>query len=54
MIVVCGVVLSVILWIKDGMETEIVENQIAEVHMGMVQSRSPWSQRMERSIMRFQ
>lgn len=28
MIVVCGVVLSVILWIKDGMETEIVENQI--------------------------
>ncbi|MDE7184318.1 MAG: type II secretion system F family protein [Lachnospiraceae bacterium] len=28
MIVVCGVVLSVILWIKDGMETKIVENQI--------------------------
>lgn len=29
MIVVCGVVLSVILWIKDGMETKIVENQIS-------------------------
>ena len=29
MIVVCGVVLSVVLWIKDGMETKIVENQIS-------------------------
>lgn len=28
MIVVCGVVLSAVLWIKDGMETKIVDNQV--------------------------
>lgn len=28
LIVVCGVVLSAVLWIKDGMETKIVDNQI--------------------------
>ena len=28
MIVVCGVVLSIILWIKDSVETKIVDNQI--------------------------
>lgn len=28
MIMVCGVVLAVILWIKDGMETKIVDNQV--------------------------
>lgn len=28
LIMVCGVVLAVILWIKDGMETKIVDNQV--------------------------
>lgn len=29
LIVVCGVALSFVLWIKDGMETKIVDNQLA-------------------------